>query len=50
MVDWEGASCLAGCIYGEATGVANPMKRALTERLTQKIGDPAKFAVSSVTI
>ena len=46
----ELAAFLAGCIYGEATGVANPMKRALTERLRQSIGDPAKFAVSSVTI
>jgi hypothetical protein len=46
----ELAAFLAGCIYGEATGVANPIKRALTERLRQKIGDPTKFAVSSVTI
>ena len=45
----ELAAFLSGCIYGEATGIANPLKRTLIERLRQK-ADPVRFSARTISI
>lgn len=45
------AGFLAGCVYSEATDVANAMKQSHARRLRQQMGDdPAKFSVSFANI
>ena len=43
------AGFLCGCVYGDATGVPNALKRGLADRLHRQV-DPARFSAKTVSI